>query len=197
MDQWIEVVGRAWICQLYDLECCLDSHHLKWSVGVVFIATNQIVAVVEGCWRWAHRTVQWATTSPYHQGLELVDRWRLCPHVAPDSPVPSDLLLWLLPRHCTALFTRQSRPLHADSRCSAGAPDSPVVHRTVQWIIAELRLENPKLKSLECTSPGAPDRPVRQTREHFGFLFAPFFLNLNVFFLLVCVEPLAPVECII
>jgi hypothetical protein len=39
------VVGKAWICQLYDLECCLGSHTLKWSVGVVFIATNQIVAV--------------------------------------------------------------------------------------------------------------------------------------------------------
>jgi hypothetical protein len=24
-------------------------------------------------------------------------------------------------------------------------------------------------------SGGAPDSPVRQTREHFGFLFAPFF----------------------
>jgi hypothetical protein len=64
MDQWIEVVGMAWICQLYDLECCLDSHTLKWPVGVVFIDTNQIVAVGEGCWRWAHRTVRCATTSP-------------------------------------------------------------------------------------------------------------------------------------
>jgi hypothetical protein len=24
-------------------------------------------------------------------------------------------------------------------------------------------------------SGGTPDSPVRQTREHFGFLFAPFF----------------------
>jgi hypothetical protein len=44
--------------------------------------------------------------------------------------------------------------------------------------------------------PGAPDSPVRQTRAHFGslllFLFEPF-LGL----LLVCVEPLAPVELII
>jgi hypothetical protein len=37
------------------------SHTLKWPVGVVFIATNQIVAVGEGCWRWAHRTVRCAT----------------------------------------------------------------------------------------------------------------------------------------
>jgi hypothetical protein len=55
------VVGRAWICQLYDLKCCLGSHTLKWPVGLVFIATNQIVAIGEGCWRWAHRTVRCAT----------------------------------------------------------------------------------------------------------------------------------------
>jgi hypothetical protein len=29
------------------------------------------------------------------------------------------------------LFICQSRPLRADSRCSAGALDSPVVHRTL------------------------------------------------------------------
>jgi hypothetical protein len=45
-------------------------------------------------------------------------------------------------------------------------------------------------------SGGTPDSPVRQTRAHFDslllFLFEPF-LGL----LLVCVEPLAPVELII
>jgi hypothetical protein len=45
-------------------------------------------------------------------------------------------------------------------------------------------------------SGGTPDCPVRQTRAHLGF-FAPFFLNPNFIFLLVCVEPLAPVEYII
>jgi hypothetical protein len=30
------------------------------------------------------------------------------------------------------LFTLQSRPLRADSRCSVGAPDSPVAHRIVR-----------------------------------------------------------------
>jgi hypothetical protein len=88
-----------------------------------------------------------------------------------------------------SLFTLQSRPLHADSRCSAGAPDSPVAHRTVWWIIAELRLENPKLRSLswftlvhQTLSGGTPDSPVRQTRAHFGFLFAPFFWSLTCSF---------------
>jgi hypothetical protein len=41
----MEVIGRAWICQLYDLECCLGYPFLKWLVGVVFIPTNQFVAV--------------------------------------------------------------------------------------------------------------------------------------------------------
>jgi hypothetical protein len=69
------------------------------------------------------------------------------------------------------LFTLQSRLLRADIRCSAGAPDSPVAHRTVRWIIAELRLGNPKVKSLSWStllhrtlSGGTPDSPVRQTR---------------------------------
>ena len=79
---------------LDDLECCLDSHSLKWPVGVVFIATIQFCSRWRSCWRWAHRTVRCTpdmsgapATSSYPLRLELVDRWRLCPHVAPDSPV--------------------------------------------------------------------------------------------------------------
>jgi hypothetical protein len=41
--------------------------------------------------------------------------------------------------------------------------------------------------------PGAPDSPVRQTRTAFGCLLL-FYLNPFLDFLLVCVEPLAPVE---
>ena len=140
------MVGRAWICQLYDLECCLDSHTLKWPVGVVFIATNQNVAVGEGCWRWAHRTVRCTPDSvrcASHVILSVgvgagrpLEALSSCgtgqSGVTPDSPVPSNLLLWLLSWYCAALFIRQSRPLRADSRCSAGAPDSPVAHRIVR-----------------------------------------------------------------
>jgi hypothetical protein len=65
------------------------------------------------------------------------------------------------------------------------APDSPVLYRTVRWIIAERLLEFPKVSSSELSSlvhrtlsGGAPDSPVRQTRAHFGilllFLFEPF-----------------------
>jgi hypothetical protein len=52
------------------------------------------------------------------------------------------------------LYIRQSRPLHADSRCFAGAPDSPVVHRTLSGGTPDspvnysgVRLGNPKVKS--------------------------------------------------
>jgi hypothetical protein len=45
-------------------------------------------------------------------------------------------------------------------------------------------------------SDGTPDSPVRQTRAP-SVAFAPFFLNPNFNFLLVCVEPLAPVEHVI
>jgi hypothetical protein len=117
---------------------------------------------------------------------------------------PSDVMLWLLPCYCAALFIRQSRPLRAGSRCSACAPYNPVVHRRVRWIIAELRLGNPKLRSLECTAPGAPDTVRWHTRQSGApdqgtllFPFCSFLLIPNLFFLLVCVEPLAPVECII
>jgi hypothetical protein len=47
-------------------------------------------------------------------------------------------------------------------------------------------------EEFEVDRPWAPDTP--------GFTsvcFAPFFLNPNLFYLSVCVEPLAPVECII
>jgi hypothetical protein len=97
MDQWIEVVRRAWICQLYDLECCLSSHTLKWPVGVIFIATNQIVAVGEGCWRWAHRTVRCA---------------------AGQCPVRRHVIL--------SLGLGASRPLKALSSCGTGQSGAPL-----------------------------------------------------------------------
>jgi hypothetical protein len=104
MDQWIEVVGRAWVCQLDDLECCLGSPFLKWPVGVVFIATIQIVAVGEGYWRWAHRTV-WCATGQCpvrrHVILSLGPRAgrpleALSSCGTRQSGAPLDLLLWHL-----------------------------------------------------------------------------------------------------
>jgi hypothetical protein len=121
-------------------------------------------------------------------------------------PVRHLRLLWLLraqSAHCSSLFTFCRRPLALFSRYSAGAPDSPVLHRTVQWIIAEWLSEFPKLASLRWStlvhrtlSGGTPDSPVRETKAAFGCLLL-FFLNPFLDFLLVCVEPLAPVELII
>jgi hypothetical protein len=202
------VVGKAWVCQLCDLECFLGSHTLKWPVGVVFIATNQNLTVGEVCWRRAHRTVRCATGQcpvrchvilPLGLGVgRPLEALSSCGTGQSGAPLTSALTFWI------TLFTLQSRPLRADSRYSAGAPDSPVAHRTVRWIIAELRLGNPKLKSLRAILPGAPDT----VRWHTGqsgapdhgslrFPFCSFLLSPNLFFWLVCVEPLAHVECII
>jgi hypothetical protein len=112
--------------------------------------------------------------------------------VAPDShcslsgaPSGAALTLRELSAHCS----RCRRPLKSTvalgSRCSAGTPD-----------IAERGLRNPKVKSLKSIHPGAPDSPVRQTRVLFGF-FCSFLLNPNFNLLLVCAEPLTPVEHII
>jgi hypothetical protein len=50
------------------LDMLLGLSHLEMAGWVVFIATNHLVAVGEGCWRWAHRTVRCAT----EQALFLV-----------------------------------------------------------------------------------------------------------------------------
>jgi hypothetical protein len=151
------VVGRAWICQLYDLECCLGSHTLKWPVGVVFIATNQIVAVGEGCWRWAHRTVSGA---PRRHLVVRAWSWSTVGGFVhtPDSPVNYS---GAAPGKPEAAELKSIHP---------GAPD------TVRWHTGQ---------------SGAPDQGTVR------FPFCSFLLKLNLFFLLVFVEPLAPVECII
>jgi hypothetical protein len=170
MDQWIYVVGRAWVCQLYDLECCLGSHTLKWPVGVVFIATNQKLAVGEVCWRRAHQTVRCATGKcPMRRHVIMsvrvgagrpLEALSSCgtgqSGVAPDSPVP----LWL-----AALTSEFHYSLCRVDRCAQIAV-APLVHRTVRWIIAELRLGNPKVRgsswftlvhrTVRCARPGQP-----------------------------------------
>jgi hypothetical protein len=113
--------------------------------------------------------------------------------VTPDSPVP----LWPVAlTSAVVLFICQSRPLRADSRCSAGAPESPVNY-------SGAASGKPEAVELELIHPGTPDT----VRWHTGQSGAPnqgtlripfcsFLLKPNLFFLLVCVELLAPVECI-
>jgi hypothetical protein len=188
---------------------------MKWPVGVVFIATNQNIVVGEVCWRRAHRTVRCATGQcpVRHQTLSgapprhpVVGAWS-------RSTVGGSVLLWhWTVRYCTGqsgapltsalsfwipLFTLQSRQLRVDSRCSAGTPDSPVNY-------SGGAPGKPEGEEFELVHPGAPDTvrwciglsgaPDQGTLQ---FPFCSLLLNPNLFFWLVCVEPLAPVELII
>jgi hypothetical protein len=100
------------------------------------------------------------------------------------------LTLRELSAHCsTFVGVCCSQPL-CWSRCSAGAPNSPVNY-------SGATLLKPEGGKFEVVRPWPPDI-IRCARPGFTSVsFAPFFLNPNLFFLLVCVEPLAPVECII
>jgi hypothetical protein len=176
---------------------------LKWWWLGVFIAPTTKMVVGEGCCRWAHRTVPCATghcpvRQPRHPTVRVrpLELWQVGP---PDSHcslsgAPSSACsdsaraVRALFTHCLLLQTI----VGAVSRCSAwhtgqsgATPDSPVLHRTVRWIIAEWLPKFPKMSSSEwislvhrTQSGGAPDSPVRQTRVAFGFFcsfsFEPF-----------------------
>jgi hypothetical protein len=170
---------------------------LEWRWLGVFIALNHQFN------RWGRRLSMGAPCAIGHCPVRqprhpIVRVWplELCLLVAPDSPVPHRtgtvyclVPLWRAALPLRALFFTvhlTSRLLQStfarSSRCSASAPDSLVAHQTVQWIIAERRLRNPKLKSMElydlmhrALSGGTPDSPVRQTRVLFGlFLLLSF-----------------------
>jgi hypothetical protein len=124
---------------------CLE----EWWLGV-FIAPTTKMPVGEGCCRMAHRTVRGATRHyPVRQPRHPTVRVRpleLLTCGPPDSPVVHRTT----PVHCpvchlapaltsarvVALFTVHCRLLQttidAVSRCSAGTPDSLVLHRTVR-----------------------------------------------------------------
>jgi hypothetical protein len=59
---------------------------------------------------------------------------------------------WLL--LCWLRCSQHSRPLGEVDRCSVVAPDSPVAHRTVRWIIADEHRENPRAASSQSARPG-------------------------------------------
>jgi hypothetical protein len=77
----------------------------------------------------------------------------------------------------------------ASSRCSAGAPDSPVAHRTVSELLRSGAEETRRWPVQSCTVLvhrtlfGAPDQGTLR-------FFCSFALNPNFDLLLVCVEPL-------
>jgi hypothetical protein len=180
-----------------------------WSGGAWggFISLNHLIAVGEAVCRWAQRIVRCA--SHVTQPLGFWRFWPLefCLHVAPDSlvlhrtgPVHCPVRLWRLPCLLRALFTLLQTTVALVVVAPLGAPDSPVAHWTVRWIIAKQHLRNPKVKSSECTAPSAPDtvrwctrhcpvahRTVRCARPGFySVSFAPFFWTLTCSFIGLC-----------
>jgi hypothetical protein len=183
-----------------------------WSGGGwgVFIALNHQQAVGGGCYRWAHRTVRCASHVTQPLGFEscrpleaLSSSGTGQSGAAPDRhcSVSGALLLCALTlsrtvAHCSARQESLQSTVALDSRCSAGAPDSPIAHRTVRWIIAECTWRNPRVAVWTLYGPGAPDTIRWHTGQSgapdqstVGF-FAPLNLIPNFNLLLVCVEPL-------
>jgi hypothetical protein len=99
--------------------------------------------------------------------------------------------------HCSVSLFLCRRPLALFSRYSAGTPDSPVNYSVVAPRI-------PEGGKFGVDLSGAPDT-VRWHTVQSGALdqdslrlsFCAFYLNPFLDFLLVCVEPLAPVKLII
>jgi hypothetical protein len=145
----------------------------------------------------AHRTVRCAC----HVTLPLdSDRWSFCllghrtvRWCTGQALFTVQCAIWLCSdsgAHCSAFNAFCRRPLARSSRCSAGTPDSPMNYSGAASRIPEGELFGVRV-------PGTPDT-VRCARP--GHTLADFsFLFLNPFsvFLLVCCEPLAPVELII
>jgi hypothetical protein len=200
-----ERIWSLWLCLV------LNAIALVWGVKAenldpmnggwlgVFIAPTTKGAVGGGCCRMAHRTVRCASHVTRPLGSDRWSFWQLGHRTVQWCTGQSLFtvrcafwcLSWLLRAqahtiaHYSAFIARCTRPLALCSRYSAGAPDSPVLNRTVRWIIAERLPEFPKVSSLESgslvhrtLSDGTPDSPVRQTRAHFGChllsLFEPF-----------------------
>jgi hypothetical protein len=163
---------------------------LKCGGWGVFIAQPPKWPLVEAVvvWRTGHCLVR----QPRHQvvGFRPLE---LLTGGPPDmscslSGAPSDACsdsaraVCTLPVHCS----RCRRPLALGAVAPLGTPDSPVLHRTVRWIIAERPPEFPKVASSEWNSlvhrtlsGGTPDSPVRQTRAAFGLSFALFIWTLS------------------
>jgi hypothetical protein len=201
----------------------LDAMNGGW-LGV-FIAPTTKLTVGGGFCRMAHQTV-WCSTGHFGAPPDTVrcashvtrplgsDRWsfwqlghRTVRWCTGQSLFTVRCAFWLCSdfyAHCSALTAHCRRSLALCSRYSAGTPDSPVLHRTVRWIIAERLPEFPKVASSESgslvhrtLSGGAPDT-VRCARPgHTSVVFCSLCLNPFLVFLLVCCGPLAPVKLMI
>ena len=124
--------------------------------------------------------------------------------VAPDShcslsgaPSGAALTLRELFAHCSCCRRLLESIVALGSRCSAVTPDSPVNY-------SGARPQKPEGEEFASVRPWCTGhcpvahRTVRCTKIGFSWVsFCSFLLNPNLIFLLVCVEPLAPVEYII
>jgi hypothetical protein len=167
---------------------------LEWWWLGVFIAPPTKMVVGEAVCRWAHRTVRCASHVTQPLGF---DRWSSdswdhrtvtvhCP-VRLLAPAPT---LHALFAHCSVHCLLLQTTVGAVAIAPHGTPDSPVNYSRVV-------LQKPKAEQFRVDLPGAPDavRWARLGQPSVGF--ASFFLNPYFNFLLVCVEPLAPVEHVI
>jgi hypothetical protein len=126
-----------------------------------------------------HPTVRVRPLELWHVGPpdSLVVHRTVTVHCPVRLLVPA-LTLRALSAHCSRTVHFCRRPLALIAVAPHGTPDSPMLHRTVRWIIAESHFQKPEAEQFEWIHPGAPDSPVRQTRAAFGFfcsfLFEPF-----------------------
>jgi hypothetical protein len=134
---------------------------IECGVVGVFIAPTTKIWPLEGCCRMAHQTVRCATRhrpvrQPRQQtvGVRPLELWLVgplgCPVVHRTGLVdcPMRQLRVLCPMRAQARIKCVTVDRCArSSRCSAGTPDSPVLHRTVRWIIAERPSIFPKVRS--------------------------------------------------
>jgi hypothetical protein len=181
----------------------------------VFIAPTTKMAVGEGYCRMAHWTDRCAighcpVRQPRHPTVR-VRPLELLTSGPPDSPVVHRTLTVHCPvRHLThvltlsaqsALFTVHCsccrRPLVQVAVAPLGTPDSPVNYSGVAPQIPEGGKFGVELPWCTRHCPVA-HRIVRCARSgQPSVVFCSFYLNPFLVFLLVCVEPLAPVELII
>jgi hypothetical protein len=163
---------------------------MHWSVVVgVFIAPTTKRTVGEGFCRMAHRTVRCASHVTWPLDSDCWSFWRLGHRTVRwctgQSLFTVRCAFWLcydFCAHCSALTAVGDDRWCYSSCYSAGTPDSPVLHRTVRWIIAERLPEFPKVSSSELgslvhrtLSGGTPDSVMRHTRAHFGCLLLLLF----------------------
>jgi hypothetical protein len=124
---------------------------LEWWWLGVFIALNHQTTVGTGCCRWAHRTVQCAShvTQPLvfgsYRPLEALSfNGTRQSGAAPDkhcsvsgAPLTLRSALPHTIAHCSSVLQLLQATVAQSSRCSAGAPDSPVNYSGARWLKPE------------------------------------------------------------